>query len=972
MLKLEDYNKGLIYTEVKGCIDCNKCIHECPILKSNVSVKDIDGSHKMCVDEKECILCGACIGICVHDIRHYKDDCADFLLDLEQGKEFSVLVAPSFYLNYPNEYKHIMGYLKSLGVKNFYPVSFGADITTWGYLNYITQNNTTGNISQPCPTIVRHIEKHMPELLPSLIPIQSPMMCLAIYLKRYKGIKENLAFLSPCIAKKEEIESKRGQNLIHHNVTFNTLTKHIKNQGINITDYPAVEEEYEYGLGSLFPKPGGLKENIEYYMGHETEILQVEGEHKAYAFLKTFANRVKKQNRHLPLLVDIVNCEMGCCYGTGTAFRDSDDDDVIYEAILTRKKRFNIMKGQNLDSSARSKQLNDKFKELRLEDFICEYDSSNPAHTRTISEKELETIFTGQLMKFTEDEKHVDCSACGYKTCRQMAESIAHGINHKNACVYYVKDSLSKSMEELRDAEKKIQEYAILTAQRLNAMLDTSPMLCSIFDAELNILDVNKEAENLLNIPDKNYYITRFTELCPPYQPDGTPSVEKAFNVIRYALENGRGYLDEWLHQTLEGDPVPIEVYTERVRLADRDVVLVYGRDLRPQKEMMANLEAANSAKSNFLSNMSHEIRTPLSAIIGMTGIAKDSEDISRKDYCLNKIEGASNHLLGILNQILDMSKIEARKFELYMHPFNFEKMMAGITNVMDILIEEKQLNFVLNIDKSIPRLIVTDELRLTQVITNLLASAVKFTQKKGEIHVNVTRIGSFLRFEIADNGIGIPKEKLATLFDAFEQAEADTTRKFGGTGLGLTISRHIVEMLGGIIWVESALNMGSKFVFSIPYDTCEVTSTDDTKQDTQDIHHISYKGHTVLVVEDIEINREILTAMLEPTELNIECAEDGEQALAMFKAAPNRYSMIFMDLQMPKMDGFNATRLIREINTEEAKNIPIIAMTANAFQEDIEACLAAGMNGHLGKPLDLALIMDKLKKYLTNISCQY
>ena len=1104
MLKLEDYNKGLIYTAAKGCIDCNKCIHECPILKSNVSVADSDGSYKVCVDEKECILCGACIDTCVHDVRHFKDDRDDFLQDLKQGRSVSVLIAPAFHINYPNEYKNILGYLKSLGVKNFYPVSFGADITVWGYLNYINKNNTVGNVAQPCPVIVRHIEKHQPELLPLLLPIQSPMMCSAIYLKRYKGIQDDLVFLSPCIAKKAEIESKRGLGLVRHNVTFKSLMEYIANEGVNLKDYPAVEEEYSPGLGALLPRPGGLRENIEYYLGPEASIVQVEGERKSYRYLEALAARVRKKKEHMPMLVDIVNCEMGCCYGTGTEFRLADDDnDILYQAISMRKKKYSAMKSQNpeaaFDPVDRFAQLNKVFKELRLEDFMCEYEKDSSIHPRVVTRAEIEAVFTEKLLKSTEDDKRVDCSACGYKTCLEMAKAIAYGINHRDNCVYYVKNSLARNMEEIRFAEERLRividnmpivsnfrdrdfnilecneeavklfelrskneflqrfaelsppyqpngrsskeicksivtqvfetgesvrfewlhqklsgelipcevtmirikwreqeqiltfvrdlreyyknlENSRLMEQRLKAMLNASPMLCAIFDKDFSITEVNQEAANILKLSNKQEYIDRFFELSPLNQPDGISSREKSLAEVKKALETGKGHIQEWIHQTYEGELIPVEVFLEHVRFGEKDAVIAYARDLRPQKEMLAKLEAAiereqmaNNAKSRFLSNMSHEIRTPMNAIIGMTNIARNTSDHKKRSECLDKINKASNHLLGVLNQILDMAKIEAEKFELYPHPFEFGKMINEVTSVLDVHTDEKKLNFVVELDKDIPQFIISDELRLAQILTNLLTNAIKFTPKEGTIKLvvlwetNDNNDRYTLRFEISDTGIGISREQQARLFNAFEQAEVGITRTFGGTGLGLVISKRIVEMLGGKIWVKSELGEGSKFIVTIPFEADDIAEGDIQTVPVQpeDIGSNAYKDRTILIVEDIEINREIILTLLEPTEVNMECAENGVKAVQMFSAAPERYDLILMDLQMPEMDGITATHIIRELEIEKARTIPIVAMTANVFQEDVDACLAAGMNDHLGKPLDMNKLQETLKKYL-------
>jgi methyl-accepting chemotaxis protein/NAD-dependent dihydropyrimidine dehydrogenase PreA subunit len=451
MIKPEDYNGGLIYNDSKNCIGCNKCVHDCPVLKANVCVTDEAGVNKLYVDERQCILCGTCIDTCTHDVRHYKDDCDDFFADLKAGENLSVIVAPAFYLNYPNEYKKVFGYLKSLGVKNIYSVSFGADITTWGYLNYIKKHGTTGHISQPCPCIVANIEKHMPELLPKLIPIHSPMMCLAIYLRKYKGLQDNLAFLSPCIAKKMEINSKKAKGMVKYNVTYKNLMKRIKAEGVKLHTYPDGQEEIEYGMGALYPKPGGLRENVEYYLGHEALIIQVEGEHRAYEYLSAFEERVKSGAGHMPMLVDALNCERGCIYGTGTQFRHDNSDAIEREVNKMRLKKFKAMVDNNNEALStpqeRFARLNEMFKDLglRLEDFLCEYNRNQAVKARVVSETEIEKTFQS-MKKFTEEDKHVDCRACGYRTCHNLAEAIVRGINTKNSCVYYIKDNLREQL----------------------------------------------------------------------------------------------------------------------------------------------------------------------------------------------------------------------------------------------------------------------------------------------------------------------------------------------------------------------------------------------------------------------------------------------------------------------------------------------------------------------------------------------
>jgi signal transduction histidine kinase/DNA-binding response OmpR family regulator len=521
--------------------------------------------------------------------------------------------------------------------------------------------------------------------------------------------------------------------------------------------------------------------------------------------------------------------------------------------------------------------------------------------------------------------------------------------------------------------------------------------------------------------------------------------------------------------------------------------------------------EAASRAKSDFLSNMSHEMRTPMNAIIGMTSIAKNSFSIERKDYCLKKIEEASIHLLAVINDILDMSKIEANRFELSPVEFDFEKMLQKVVDIINFQVDKKQQKFSVHIDPRIPRYLVGDDQRLAQVITNLLGNAVKFTPEQGAINLETRLVKEeeglcTIQVEITDTGIGISEEQQSRLFMSFEQAESSTSRKFGGTGLGLAISKRIVELMGGRIRIKSALGQGSTFSFTVQvkagqgarqilmgagvdwsnvrimavddspetrmyftttvqgfgascdaaasaeeamelikrkgrYDICfidwqmpgvngielsrmikkdsggktvvvmisaaewdvigaeakeagvdkflskplfpssiadcinqclgldNLVAVEKAQKDTME----SFAGRRILLAEDVVINREIVLSLLEPASLVIDCAENGMEAVKLFSEAPDSYDMIFMDVQMPEMDGYEAARCIRAIEKDRrekqglgfSSGIPIVAMTANVFQEDIKKCLDAGMNAHVGKPLDLAEVLDVLRQYL-------
>ena len=420
--------------------------------------------------------------------------------------------------------------------------------------------------------------------------------------------------------------------------------------------------------------------------------------------------------------------------------------------------------------------------------------------------------------------------------------------------------------------------------------------------------------------------------------------------------------------------------------------------------------EQASKAKSIFLANMSHEIRTPMNAIIGMTSIAKKASEQERKDYCLEKINIASVHLLGVINDILDISKIEEDKFELSYTDFELPAMIQRVVNIFEFRLEEKKQKLIINLDPALPGKIITDDQRLTQVITNLLGNAVKFTPDGGDITLTVRRLEDKepnfckLEFIVSDTGIGIPKEQQSNLFNSFVQVDSGIARKFGGTGLGLAISKKIVELMNGEIRIESEENKGSSFIFTIRAEivnaqTPELKPSDSPVKETPAVSvasgadgetdELSYKGKRILLAEDVEINREIVVTVLEPLGLEIVEAEDGQKAYDLYSADPDSYDLIFMDIHMPGIDGYEATRLIRAFEAERnktlpenssasftegetrsdnrnlRKQIPIIAMTANVFREDVEHCLAAGMNDHVGKPLDFDVVSSKLKMYL-------
>ena len=516
----------------------------------------------------------------------------------------------------------------------------------------------------------------------------------------------------------------------------------------------------------------------------------------------------------------------------------------------------------------------------------------------------------------------------------------------------------------------------------LNMVFDNSPDIIILMDKDIHMLYCAKvflqktKIKSFEEIRRTNYrqVFSRFTN---------AEQLQGIISLFVTAREEKKPVIfEQVLDLGNDGNARRYEVHF--TPMYDNDIfqgAFILFHDMTEIMEAKERTEQASRAKTNFLANMSHEIRTPLNAIIGMTSIARGSGDPGRKDYCLEKIESASSHLLGIVNDILDMSKIEENKFELSCTEFDFSEMILRITNIFEFRLSEKKQKFTLNQDLSIPRMIITDEQRLAQVITNLLGNAIKFTPDGGKITLSTRKLASgeagfcTLEVKVTDTGIGIPKEHHDKLFQSFVQVDSSIARKFGGTGLGLAISQKIVDLMNGEIRVESEVNKGSTFSFTIraaipevPYKEEPVSETAvavfmDYGSPTE--NQPDYSGKRILLAEDVDINREIVITVLKPLGMEILEASDGQNAYDLFCASPDSIDLIFMDIHMPGIDGYESTKLIRAFEHPRAKEVPIIAMTANVFKEDVERCLAAGMNSHVGKPLDFSAVLEVLRKYL-------
>ncbi|MCS3224589.1 ATP-binding protein [Parabacteroides distasonis] len=391
--------------------------------------------------------------------------------------------------------------------------------------------------------------------------------------------------------------------------------------------------------------------------------------------------------------------------------------------------------------------------------------------------------------------------------------------------------------------------------------------------------------------------------------------------------------------------------------------------------------EAANLAKSEFLSRMSHEIRTPMNGIVGMSTIAMQNIDNTDKiKDCLEKVIMSSKHLLALINDVLDMSKIESGKVELRHESFNFRAFLQDFENLYGEQAKSKGISYETVLASDLEVQIIGDSLRLNQVLSNLLSNALKFTPAKGIIKLRVSKTGEdqenvYLRFEVIDTGCGIAEENYDKIFESFEQENVDVTYKYGGTGLGLSIVKRFTQLMGGSIHVTSVQGSGSTFTVDLPFGKVkesgelarfsDINGRDDLAKDCYVIDY-DFKGKRILLVEDNELNREIAEELIGATGASVESAEDGVQAVEKFKeSAEGYYDLILMDVQMPHMDGYEATRCIRALGRSDAQKVPIFAMTANAFAEDVQKSREAGMNAHISKPLDIRAVYKQMNRYL-------
>lgn len=440
---------SIINVDIDKCVGCNACVRACPVGDANIARMDEEGRLKITIDDEKCIKCGACIKACSHSARSYIDDTPRFLEDLKRGQEIALIAAPSIKIAFDGNWRHALQWLSDHGAQKIYDVSFGADICTWAHLRYLEKNPGKKLISQPCAAVVNYVQRHKPELFSNLSPIHSPMLCLAVYMKKVLGYRGKIAAISPCIAKIEEF---RETGLVDYNVTMEHLKRYFDENGVRLPEvkiYSEFEFDGKQGLeGAIYPKPGGLMSNI---LTHapDLNVITSEGTDSLYHDMETYSG-LKEQEK--PDLFDVLNCGDGCNGGpaTGVHYERFAMNNIMHDVEQYARK----VRRTNTTKKGVDQQFAEFDRTLNLEDYVRTY-KHYTVDKSGISDREINNAFV-LMGKHTEQERKFDCHSCGYRSCHEMAIAIARGLNTPENCHEFMMKSIKEERHRVNEVNEKV------------------------------------------------------------------------------------------------------------------------------------------------------------------------------------------------------------------------------------------------------------------------------------------------------------------------------------------------------------------------------------------------------------------------------------------------------------------------------------------------------------------------------------
>ena len=561
---------------------------------------------------------------------------------------------------------------------------------------------------------------------------------------------------------------------------------------------------------------------------------------------------------------------------------------------------------------------------------------------------------------------HIDPS---YAEILMGLSHLNEDLEYKNRLKQNAEDDLKLSLERelAKNTEREEQKELFETVYGKS----TDGIL--IFEDGV-FVECNESAVKMLEYENKEAVLNVTADkISPQMQPDGKSSADRIQEIVKLVLEKG-SHSFEWKHLKADGTEFWVDIVLTDISTEGKLRLLNIWREIDSKKELESKLhevnknlsiqaqeaEEASKSKSEFLANMSHELRTPLNSIIGFSGILNKKQTDAKLLTLSENINTSALTLLQLINDILDLSKIQTSEFTIEMYEFNAYQEIVKHSEQFDGLLVEKKLTFHKKIDNNLQSIFLGDWTRISQIVLNLISNALKFTQENGQITYDISHTGENIRISIKDNGIGMSKKVQDKIFKPFAQADGSTTRKYGGTGLGLSITQNLVELMDGTIELESKEGIGTTFIVNIPLQLIGEITTNSSNNILVENKDDSLSRH-ILIVEDNKTNQLLIKMLISDFGLTCDIANDGLEAIHMYH--PDKHSLILMDENMPNLNGLEAMKAIKEKHQEETT--PIIALTANAMKGDKERFLSLGMNGYLAKPIDADTLYETLREFL-------